>query len=330
MAQPGAGSTTQCSSLSQDVGEPAIGTAAEASCWVVLEQDGPWGAKAATQSRLDPGIGRRLDVETAAVGGRFALMRRPGAHPDRRATERHVVISGGPAEDPWLVRGIVARPERLLEVPWEALADTSPQRLLAALPEMTPTVDPILLVCTNGKRDRCCAIRARPLAEAADAAFPGRVVETTHLGGHRFAPTAVILPYGQTYARLDEVTVVEALHAADERRIPSSLADATHHRGRSHLLRPQQAAEHAYRLATGDWSVPGPYVGPATLVDGADPQEGTWTVPVGSGERGMTIVVSRATTDRRRPESCGKEPVAVVEWRTHRLESSTMETPLSR
>ena len=34
--------------------------------------------------------------------------------------------------------------------------------------------------------------------------FPDEVWECTHLGGHRFAPTALVLPTGYSYGRLDQ------------------------------------------------------------------------------------------------------------------------------
>lgn len=305
------GSAERCALRSVDAGERATGTAAEAACWVVLEQDGPWGAKAATQSRLDPELGARLDAVVSAVGGRFALMREPGAHPDRHLASRRVILSGGPADRPWLVRGTVAAPERLLDLPVDTLADRTPDRLLAALPELAADPRPVLLVCTNGKRDQCCALDGRPLAATAHRAAPGRVVETTHLGGHRFAPTATVLPYGVSYARLDETSIVEALHAADLDRIPATLADPGHYRGRSCLQRPQQAAELAHRRATGDLSLPGPPVQPARPLG-----EERWSVTVGAGVERSVVEVTRTVSDELRPESCGKPPVPVTGWHT--------------
>ncbi|HEU5385864.1 MAG TPA: sucrase ferredoxin [Streptosporangiaceae bacterium] len=48
------------------------------------------------------------------------------------------------------------------------------------------------LVCTNGKRDRCCAVRGRPVAAAIADATGWDTWESSHLGGHRFAATALL------------------------------------------------------------------------------------------------------------------------------------------
>ena len=46
---------------------------------------------------------------------------------------------------------------------------------------------PVVVVCTHGRRDVCCAERGRPLAAATALEHPGAVWESTHVGGDRFA-----------------------------------------------------------------------------------------------------------------------------------------------
>ncbi|MCZ9337866.1 sucrase ferredoxin, partial [Streptomyces sp. TRM76130] len=52
---------SRCSTVSQDLDEPVSATAATARTWLLLEQPGPWGAKALTSSHLDPALGRALE-----------------------------------------------------------------------------------------------------------------------------------------------------------------------------------------------------------------------------------------------------------------------------
>ena len=61
-------------------------------------------------------------------------------------------------------------------------------------------------MCTNGRRDRCCALLGRPLAAEIVAAGHSEVWEVTHLGGHRFSPTMLVLPHGYAYGRLTAET----------------------------------------------------------------------------------------------------------------------------
>jgi hypothetical protein len=69
---------------------------------------------------------------------------------------------------------------------------------------------PRLAICTQGTRDRCCAKwgfaafqAARRLFEAGRSPFAP--IESSHLGGDRFAATGVFFPSGSMYAHLDAV-----------------------------------------------------------------------------------------------------------------------------
>ncbi|HEX5771780.1 MAG TPA: sucrase ferredoxin, partial [Nocardioidaceae bacterium] len=71
-----------CSEQSAAVHEPMAGTAPHALAWVALEQNGPWGARAFSQSHLDPDVGRAIEDTAAEYDVRPALIRRPGRHAD--------------------------------------------------------------------------------------------------------------------------------------------------------------------------------------------------------------------------------------------------------
>ena len=98
----------------------------------------------------------------------------------------------------------------------------------------------------------CCAVRGRPLAAAAARVAPGRVWEVSHTGGHRFAPTAVLLPWGQTYARLDEQGAGWLLESSRTGHTPAELLGPLHDRGRSALAPAAQCAESHVRAALGE------------------------------------------------------------------------------
>lgn len=76
-------------------------------------------------------------------------------------------------------------------------------------PGTNATVTDDVLVCTHGKRDVCCGSQGTALVQALSAdpaGFGGtvRLWRTSHTGGHRFAPTAIVLPQGTAWAFLDE------------------------------------------------------------------------------------------------------------------------------
>ena len=63
---------------------------------------------------------------------------------------------------------------------------------------------PLLLVCTHGKHDRCCAKFGRPLYDAVREQVDEEWVwQSTHVGGDRFAGNLVVLPDGVYYGRVE-------------------------------------------------------------------------------------------------------------------------------
>ncbi|MEP7160426.1 MAG: sucrase ferredoxin [Dermatophilaceae bacterium] len=248
---------TSCSQLWDD--EPLWGTAPPTSFWLALEQRGPWGALAWEQSRLDPDLGARVHDAAEAAGGRALLVRpvgRGGVGPS--GTARRVFLAGGAQTGtPWLLSGMVADPARLLDLPWAALAAGDAPAARRALPELAPCEDPVLLVCTNGKRDVCCATHGRLVANQAAAQRPEALWECTHLSGHRYAATAVALPSGMVYGRLDGSLAVDAVDAAAsgqiaQRAIASVEAASYHLRGLAHLPPMEQAADAYARGLSGE------------------------------------------------------------------------------
>ena len=85
---------------------------------------------------------------------------------------------------------------------------------------------PLWLVCTNGRRDRCCAEIGRPITAALAERWPEATWETTHLGGHRFSGTLLALPSGHTLGRLDVASAVEACAALEKGSVPVELSAA--------------------------------------------------------------------------------------------------------
>lgn len=286
---------------------PAWGTSARASFWVALEQPGPWGREALTQSHLDPELGARLAAATSAAGGRVLLIRAPGPHVDR-AQSRHVFVAGGLASGAWLLEGTVQEPEQVAALPWALLAGADPAPVCERAPWLRPATRPLLLVCANSRRDVCCATRGRPVALAADAARPGQVWECSHTGGHRFAPTGVLLPVGQSLARLTPGLAVEALDAGAAGRLAAGLLGERHDRGRSHLGPAAAAAESWVRARLGE-------IDPAALfvpeADAAEP--GLITVRHADGR--AWVVEATRWSGPSLPESCGKAPVPALTWR---------------
>jgi hypothetical protein len=78
-----------------------------------------------------------------------------------------------------------------------------------------PTRD--ILICTHGSHDKCCAKYGNPFYRQAlktleTLSLPHvRVWQSSHFGGHRFAPTMIDLPDARYYGRLDQKSLTNIL-----------------------------------------------------------------------------------------------------------------------
>ncbi|GAA0924332.1 MULTISPECIES: sucrase ferredoxin [Streptomyces violaceusniger group] len=302
-----------CATASRDLSEPLAGTAATASTWLLVEQPGPWGTEALTASRLDPAVGRALERAAEGTGVRVALIRRPGRHADLHTGARHrVFVAHTRPGRSWIRTTALDDPARLLGLDLTALGAGDPGGLTlrphephkpnephdpaadpAAWEEYTG--DPLVLVCTNGKRDRCCALLGRPLAGELAASGVHGTWEITHIGGHRFSPTLVVLPHGYTYGRATAQGVKDVIEALRNGRV---VTDGC--RGRSAWERPGQAAELAVRELTGEDGTD------ALTVVRTEGEAPVWSVTVAHRDgRAWRVSVAQLAAAPPRPESCG-------------------------
>jgi hypothetical protein len=306
-----------------------LGTAPAARFWVALEQNGPWGAQAATQSHLDPDLGESLDRLCQDAGGRFILIRRPGSHSDVTDSSRkldpqsvstssvsmqRVYLAGGLASRPWLLEADLSGPAgltRLARLQMDALGRGDIDAVQAALPEAGLSAGPVLLICTNAKRDVCCSVRGRDVALQSASQRPGQVWECSHTGGHRFAPTGVQLPHGQTYGRLTGASAVAVVDAAAVGHLPAVLLGAMNDRGRSHLHAAGQAAESMVRQQIHEAGL----LALSTTTTPRPDEENAWQCRVSHVDgRHWDISAERSHGGEDLALSCGKDPAPVWQW----------------
>jgi hypothetical protein len=277
-----------CSTVARRLGESLAGTApARTERWLLVEHPGPWPLRP-----LDGLTGQAREVleRAEALGIRVQLIRRPGR---RRRTSPHQVYAANTA-GPALEGRELDDLAELATLDLEALAaGRSP-----GLGE--PVGGPVFLVCTHGRRDTCCAQFGRPVAEAVSRDHPGRVWETTHLGGDRFAASAVCFPHGLYFGRLDPVSgpAVAAAYARGE-------VVLEHFRGRAGRPEAAQTAEHHVRhhtgaLGVGDVEIEGSTVGDAGTTVVVRARERRYRVVVETG----AATVSRGLTCRAAEAGC--------------------------
>ncbi|MPZ80653.1 MAG: sucrase ferredoxin [Actinophytocola sp.] len=286
----------RCSALAEAIGEPLAGTAATARSWLCLEQPGPWGRDALSASHLDEGVARELAGLAAGTGVRIVLIRRPGSHPDRhRPVPRHVYLAHTAPGNTWLERTMISDPKALFDLDFTRAAAGEPGQLGERVS------DRLLLVCTNGRRDVCCALLGRPVAAALADLHGESVWECTHIGGHRFAPTAVLLPTGYAYGRLDVGSAGALLDG-------SPAVEPENCRGRSTWPPAGQVAELAVRARVGE-------SGPDTLsvVDVGKAVGGGWLATVAHVDgREWRVAVAEKELGPARAASCTAAPTPAI------------------
>jgi len=220
-----------CSEISRENDEPLGGTASRIDHWLLVEYRGLWSHDALAGSGLSDQVKARLrELADVRSRTRLLLIRRP----NRRHHESFAVyVADSRAGKERLARLDIGEHQELRDIdPFEAAQ---------------PVDDPLFLVCTHGKHDRCCARYGRPLWDAVSEQLDeSSAWQCTHIGGDRFAGNLVELPHGIYYGRVDREDVANVL----DRHLSGHLA-LEHYRGRSCWPFAVQAAERRVRAEEG-------------------------------------------------------------------------------
>ena len=227
-----------CAAVSSAAQESLVATASRIDHWILVEYRGAWTRDVLGGSMLSPGLKAHLRGQLAALAhSRLLFVKQP----ERRSqTGRRVLFgSSRPGE------------ERFFEFEVEHQDDMRGLDFAAALASdggpATLVEGPLLIVCTHGKRDRCCAKNGSPLYDALRRETEtGRVWQSTHVGGDRFAGNVVALPHGLYFGRVRPGDARELLATYAAGRV-----DLDRYRGRSAYSFAVQAAEQGIRESEG-------------------------------------------------------------------------------
>ncbi len=215
-----------CAEASRENGEALAATASRVDRWILVEYSGLWGRDAVAASNLSVDIKEHLRERMLALAPAKVLFVRR-----RERRSRPDCVFWGSAAG--MQHAELDSYDDLLELDFA----TPGERV----------EHPLLLVCTHGKHDRCCARHGQPLFEALrELADPDWVWQASHLGGDRFAGNLVCLPEGLYFGRVGpgEAAIVLEDYLAGRIHLPC-------YRGRAAYSMPVQAAERAVREHTG-------------------------------------------------------------------------------
>lgn len=289
-----------CTRASEAAGEPIAGTAAaRVDAWLLLEYRGAWASKAWESAEVSPAVRAHVDAwASATTGSRIQLVRRR-AEPERLAL---YLVSSQQAQ-PLAARFELTDHDAI--VGFDLVAATAALRAGTLPVGAQPVARPLVLVCTNGKRDRCCAKWGLPVYDAIAERGDVEAWQTTHLGGHRFAATAVWLPEGLCYGRLTPQSIGTVVDAGLRREI-DPLACL---RGRTALSESAQAAECAWRNEHGALGFDD------VVVDRDDEHDDHGEIEAVVQGRRVHARLHAEPTGASAPPSCGKPDAAIVTWR---------------
>lgn len=171
--------------------EPLPGTAKTGSTYVLFEWPHAWPRDVMQDAALGEELTAQLAPRLAQFDATLLLIRHP-TRAGRQIEDHHVYLV-------FADQGIT---EVLHVDSPDALCDldlSGPGKNGAEI-----RTRPLLLVCTHAKRDQCCAVKGRPLVGELNQRHDRDLVwETSHIKGHRFAPTMLLMPWAYSFGRMN-------------------------------------------------------------------------------------------------------------------------------
>lgn len=220
------------------------GTAKPGKLVLAMEYFNAWGEDILDGEALGKDLAKQISTYLKKYGATLQFIRRPGRAGQERqelptrslfiawanGAETAESAEGNPAAplQPILEHIDIHKPEDLLDIELGQPGHT---------PGATRVDGSILLICTHGKRDVCCAVKGRPVAAKVGEHY-SEVWESSHTKGHRFAPSMIMLPSNYSYGHLSAIQVAGNIEA--DRQGRTSLQG---NRGRGTMDPASQVAE---------------------------------------------------------------------------------------
>lgn len=284
-----------CADQSLQAGEQLIGTAPQASVYILLEYADSWGEKALEDSDLVDAVKIHLkDYARENPAAKILLIKTERRYKDPGV---RLFLCSAVDQGPALYAFRLTNYTDLLGLDFAAILAGAPGYQSFRSPQ------PLLLVCTNGRRDRCCSrygsLAYKALVQATRDSLEPLVWQCTHIGGHRFAANVICLPHGLSYGRVDTESSQTLWSAYNQQQVylPNL-------RGRTSYPPAAQIAEYHLRQQVGDISLEALH-----LVEVQATGEQRWQVRfllVKSGEI-RALEVNSQETERYAFESCRKD-----------------------
>jgi len=226
-----------CSQLSSGAAEQTFGTASVGDLWLLVEYPHRWGPKAFHDSTLSAEVKSHLNgILKTIPRARLLLIKQKPSH-QQYFTFFIVRCCEG---DPTITEFKLNSYEQLLDINVASYGAGN------TVPGGSAWKKPLYLVCTHGRRDKCCAKFGYPIYRSLKESADGSVWQSSHVGGDRFAANLICFPHGLFYGHVTEETCPGIVSEYEARRL---VLDG--YRGRACYSHPAQAAEFYIRRESG-------------------------------------------------------------------------------
>jgi hypothetical protein len=226
-----------CAALSREAGESKYGTAERGRVWLLLEYSKPWNKEPFIDSELSANVKRHIEDAIRILPKCKVLF-------IKRDRERKELLSF-----------FVIVCQELKPIAYQIFVRSYEELTLIDIPALvfgqiqhhaTIVADPILLVCTHGRRDKCCAKYGIPIYRTARIITDDKVWQSSHVGGDRFAANVVCFPHGLFYGHVDADNVKDVIDSYTKLHV-----HLPNYRGRACYTKIEQVAEFFVRRESG-------------------------------------------------------------------------------
>jgi hypothetical protein len=286
-----------CSEGSRQSKESMLGTAPQATTWMLLEHSAIFGEKALAESVIPEEVKTHLNQALEQIPLSKLLLIRKTLPADKIT---FYIAKNTPTA-------------KLYKYELDDYAEIVGINLVNFDKGNAPLADEkLFLVCTNGKRDQCCARFGVPVYKELLARDDLSVWQSSHIGQHRFAANFLAFPDGVCYG---QVTPENAGSIVD--KYLGRQVHLPNLRGRSQFPKPAQAAEAFLREHLGDYNLASLQFESLEVES-----ENQWTVVFNRDEQQFKITVDQTNDGEPFYASCkGDKPVTPTRFNLLNIEA---------
>lgn len=228
---------TFCSTLSNRRNDSLIGTATNYNKLLLIEYNKPWTQKAFVDSKIKSLVKKHVTDFINLNNVKLLLVK----NQDSNENDIQIFTFNLDPDKNYSNLLVLKKYEDLLTINLNSYFEN----------QIQPTNNLLYLVCTNGKKDKCCSKFGLPIYQEL-LKRNKNAWQCTHFGGDRFAPNILFLPYSLFFGHITINEVPDFIETVEQNKIYH-----TKYRGRSIYDNYEQAAEYFLSTHLNNFSING-------------------------------------------------------------------------